>query len=172
MSSLFTPGVKGPLGLQPSKYDVEVTMRGAAASVGEVLVFDFTATDAATTITADGVTAAGATTSIYSNVRNASITTDTDYADGIRVFCVALEAIADDAQGMVRVWGEVDALVLNGVVLVVGGGLTPNAAGQLVLTPTGERATAMALTAGDPGATIVQKVLFDGTATAFAGNVT
>lgn len=167
--SMFTPGAKGPLGLQPRKYDVEATNRTAATGVvGEVSVFDFTATEGEVNIGSAGETAPGATDSIYSNVRTPAAS-DTDLADGVRVFAVGLETPADNANGMYRVCGEVQAMVAASQTLSLMTPLAVDTSGNLEVAVAGDRIVACSLSADNTTGAALRPVIFDGESGAFAG---
>jgi hypothetical protein len=116
---MFDSSIQGPLGLSPTTLDVRVTMRNDSVVKGQVVKFDITASDGEVT-TAD----VGASNSIFSNVIDA---THPPLVGSIHAVC--LEAIAENATGMVRVRGIVDALGGDGS--TIGGLLTVNADGEL-----------------------------------------
>ena len=122
---MFDASVQNPLGLSPSTLDVRVTARGGAKNKGEVVKFDLTASDG-------DVSSAtvGASDSIWANVIEAAHppTTGTLHA-------VCLEDIADDATGMVRFRGIVQAL--GGDTTAIGVPCTCEATtGELIATTT------------------------------------
>ena len=86
-------------GLCPANWDVYVTKRGGAAAKGDVVMFDLANADTATTNNTLGGLASG-----WKNVIE-----PTTALEEKGIFAVALEAIADDAEGWVRVYGIVDA---------------------------------------------------------------
>lgn len=146
---MFDSSVQGPLGLSPTTLDVRVTMRNAAAAKGEVVKFDITASDGEVS-TAN----VGASNSIFSNVIPAT------HPPTVGSFhAVCLEAIAENATGMVRVRGIVDAL--GGDTSTIGVVLTVNAQGELETTSTAaDLVVAHALeTLSDGG---LHSVLFNG----------
>ena len=122
---MFEACVQGPNGLTPSTLDVRVTARGGAKNKGEVVKFDLTASDAAVS-----TATVGSTDGIWANVIEAAHppTTGTLHA-------VCLEDIADDATGMVRVRGIVQAL--GGDTTAIGVPCTCEAtSGELIATTT------------------------------------
>ena len=143
---LFSAPVRGPqattLGIDPQNIDVKVTMRGGTAAAGDVLVFDLDATDAAVTSGVPGTMA-----SIWSNVRAAAAA---EIAGQSSAFvCVALEAMADDAEGMVRIHGIVDAFVIGAAgSMAVGTQLVLAASNNAdIVQATGERIIGIGLEA-------------------------
>lgn len=85
---------------------VRVTMRGGAATKGDVLAFDIVAADAAVTSSVPGNSA-----SIWSNVR--APTAAETLGNDPTIFCVALADAADDATLDVQIQGFVDAFVIG-----------------------------------------------------------
>jgi len=97
-------------GFAPINRDVVVTNRsGGALAVGDVVEFDLdtAASDEAETTTTLPYTAEG--TSAYNNV---VAPTATGFVDGGCAGAVVLEAIADNATGLVRLEGVVQAFVI------------------------------------------------------------
>jgi len=94
-------------GFVPSEKIVKVKMRGGAAVKGELLRFDLdgTATEADSDVSAVTYDR-GTVSSIFSNVTK--VDADTERAG--HVYCIATEAIADEGEGDVCLWGIVDAL--------------------------------------------------------------
>tara|TARA_R110002124_G_C8614130_1_gene485644 strand:+ start:81 stop:548 length:468 start_codon:yes stop_codon:yes gene_type:complete len=124
---MFQSSIQGPLGLTPTVIDVRVTARGGAKVKGEVVKFGTLATTSDAAIT---TTAVGSKTSIFSNVIESAANPTTGELHG-----VCLEAIADDAEGMVRFQGVVDAL--GGDTSAIGVATTvEGASGELIATTT------------------------------------
>ena len=122
---MFEASVQSPNGLTPSTLDVRVTARGGAKNKGEVVKFDLTASDAAVS-----TASVGSTDSIWANVIEAAHPPTTGTLHG-----VCLEDIADDATGMVRFRGVVQAL--GGDTSTIGVALTCEATtGELIATTT------------------------------------
>lgn len=127
-------------GLQIQNIDVRVIMRGGAAAVGDVLQFDLSAEDGDVS-TVD----IGSDTSIF---RNVSAPTATGVAGG-SWNCVALEAIADNAEGLVRVFGICQAYVIAASGSpAIGSRLVPTTAKNFdLVSAAGESYRAMSLAA-------------------------
>jgi len=122
---MFNAPAQGPSGLTPTSLDVRVTARGGAKNKGEVVKFDLTASDAAVSSAV-----IGASDSIFANVIEAAHPPITG-----TLHAVCLEDIADDATGMVRFRGVVDAL--GGDTSTIGTALTCEATtGELIATTT------------------------------------
>ena len=121
---MFDASVQSPNGLTPTNLDVRVTARGGALAKGRVVKFDLTASE-----TEVSTAVVGATDSIFSNVIAAAHPPLTG-----TLHCVLLEDIADDATGMARFRGVVDALGGDGS--TIGVARTVNADGELEATTT------------------------------------
>ena len=147
---MFSSSIQAPLGLSPTTLDVRVTMRNAAAAVGEVVKFDLGASDGKVSSNA-----VGASDGVFANTIEA-----THPATAGTIHAVCLEAIAEDATGMVRVRGIVDAL--GGDTTARGGVLTVDANGNLEIANTAsDLVIGVALEALTDGG--LHSVLFDGT---------
>tara|TARA_R110002110_G_scaffold70099_5_gene188562 strand:- start:525 stop:983 length:459 start_codon:yes stop_codon:yes gene_type:complete len=147
---MFSSSVQAPLGLSPTTLDVRITMRNAAAAIGEVVKFDLGASDGLVSSNA-----VGASDGVFANTIEA-----THPAVAGTIHGVCLEAIAENATGMVRVRGIVDAL--GGDTTARGGVCTVDATGELVIAGTAsDLVIAVVLEALTDG--VLHPVLFDGT---------
>ncbi|QDP54752.1 MAG: hypothetical protein GOVbin2833_41 [Prokaryotic dsDNA virus sp.] len=147
---MFDTPIQTTLGLSPTTLDVTITMRNAAAVVGEVVKFDLGASD--DLVTTNDV---GSSAGVFANCIEASHPATAGTVHG-----VCLEAIAENATGKVRVRGIVDAL--GGDTTARGGVLTVDGNGNLEIANTAsDLVIAVALEALEDG--VLKSVLFDGT---------
>jgi len=160
--SIIDTGVSHPRGIAPaSNFDVWVFNRsGATLAVGDVVQFDMNQSQAETTSVVEGAEA-----SIWANVID-PVATATGVGIGAGSFyAVALESIADNAEGKVRVRGKCQAYVIaaSGSV-AIGDPLVCAASNNLdLIEAAGEPYHAIALSAATtPTARTLIDVMFDG----------
>ena len=96
------PSIGAPFGLSLPEYDIRVTNRtGGDLATGRLMKLDLALSDGDVTVITEGSESAG--------VSN-GIAVDADGRAGEQIVVVLLEDIADDANGMCRVYGRVKAM--------------------------------------------------------------